>query len=164
MGHFHSDEYRLLESDIPGFCVPSFTPIFGNNPSYRVGSFDKSGKWLGMNDFTQVFTDIYHMASTGPTFQEEYSFSDYLLDSGDDKPKRINKETFKLVVDRIRDDPIAFASYLSRENVMLSPRRSSQTCVMLESDAQGFAACEEAMAGQKDLRELRRIDPISLYE
>jgi len=74
-GHTHMDEYRLdgLESEEGPDAVvnsPAITPLFGNDPAFKVFSLQPE-TWQ-LVDYLSVHCDL---ASAGPAFQGYYDFS-----------------------------------------------------------------------------------------
>ena len=68
--HTHNDEYRILQPgqvlDIPG----GISPIFGNNPAFKVYTFD--GITLNATDYTSFNLDP---SAASPQFNDYYTFS-----------------------------------------------------------------------------------------
>jgi len=93
-GHLHSDEFRVLSksssssddsSDLPPLLLaPALSPKFGNNPSFRMVTFDRSDYTI--LDYETRFIDIQDNASLHqwqslPSFRETYGVPDLSLPS-----------------------------------------------------------------------------------
>jgi len=76
-GHTHMDEYRIIKSaenkekEIV-FITPAISPLFGNNPAFKIFSF--SAKNFKLQDY-QALT--YHFTNSSQTFEPFYRFSNY---------------------------------------------------------------------------------------
>ncbi len=75
-GHTHMDEYLLTPSDGAGdsgmiVISPSISPIFGNDPAFKVMKMGTEG-WE-LRDYRSV---AYHFDDTAPEFGFYYDFSD----------------------------------------------------------------------------------------
>jgi sphingomyelin phosphodiesterase acid-like 3 len=80
-GHLHSSEFRRFSASrdggAPGFLMldGSVSPIFGNNPSFRVYSYET--KPFRIVDYVQHVLDLEASNAQGtPVWRHEYSFDD----------------------------------------------------------------------------------------
>lgn len=72
-GHLHADWFQVLRFDnmteIPVLGTPSISPIYGNNPGFKIYSYSDSTRQL--NDFVTYYYPIDNPGS----WREEYDFS-----------------------------------------------------------------------------------------
>lgn len=68
--HTHKDEYRILPTSDVLEITPAITPVFGNNPAFRVFTFDRDT--LKPIDYTSL---NYDLATTPGQFDNYYAFS-----------------------------------------------------------------------------------------
>jgi sphingomyelin phosphodiesterase acid-like 3 len=76
-GHTHTDDIRLFAGDGFALITPAVSPIFGQNPGFRIVSFDDAG---GIRD-TAIY-DLANLATAAsgeaaPEWQEEYRFTSF---------------------------------------------------------------------------------------
>jgi sphingomyelin phosphodiesterase acid-like 3 len=81
-GHTHMDDFRLL-GDAGGhygfaLITPALSPIFGQNPAFRVLAYDEEGRivdqtTLGLANLTEASS----VDNTPPQWRAEYTFSQY---------------------------------------------------------------------------------------
>ncbi len=69
--HTHMDEFRIYAPGNVLEITPSISPVFGNNPGFRVFSIDKDS--LKPVDYISF---NYDLASNPPQFKRYYTFSD----------------------------------------------------------------------------------------
>ena len=70
-GHLHSDEFRVINPDLPPMLLcSSITPVTGTNPSFKVITFQMEGNG-SILDY-----DIYNTNLEDESWNELYSFSD----------------------------------------------------------------------------------------
>ncbi len=75
-GHTHMDEFRLIYNNARTgtpdtvFVHPAISPIFGNNPGYKLFKVDAKS-WI-IEDYT---TNVMSLESTNKKFIQEYRFS-----------------------------------------------------------------------------------------
>ncbi len=74
-GHSHMDEFRLVEGangvEVPVEVTPSISPVFGNNPGYRVIELQTDGASI---ENYQAFT--LPLQETSGAFAESYDFQE----------------------------------------------------------------------------------------
>lgn len=68
--HTHMDEFRIVSANLVLDHVPGISPLFGNNPGYKIYSFTKNG--LVPTDYSSVFCDL---SAQSPQFNSFYTFS-----------------------------------------------------------------------------------------
>lgn len=82
-GHLHSDEFRILPGLPPLLIAPAITPIFGNNPSFRIVTFDR--RTLTILDYETRFIDLEDNTTAQwqslPSFRVAYSVPDISITS-----------------------------------------------------------------------------------
>jgi len=70
-GHTHMDEYRILSSSEVLEVTPSISPLFGNNPAFKIFTVSSdTGKPM---DYQSI---IYDLATTPEQFNSYYTFSE----------------------------------------------------------------------------------------
>jgi len=89
MGHVHKDEYRILHATggdpmVPVIVAPAISPVYDNNPGYRIMYFDEEKvsygdtkrKVISIRDYDQYYMDLrasyIHNSSK---WEREYRFS-----------------------------------------------------------------------------------------
>ncbi len=75
-GHLHMDGFLILDMGyssniIIDTFVPSISPVFGNNPSYKIYTY--SNQEFKLHNFATYYLNLKSNAS--PTWQKEYDFS-----------------------------------------------------------------------------------------
>jgi sphingomyelin phosphodiesterase acid-like 3 len=72
-GHLHSDWFQRLKvsnaNDIPQSCTPSISPIFGNNPGFKIYRY--SPQTLSLNDYLTYYDPL----SANKAWGQEYDFN-----------------------------------------------------------------------------------------
>ena len=76
--HTHMDEFRLISTDTPLMITAGITPVFDNNPAYKIFSF-ANGRFIP-SDYISINYNL--AAEPQPSnFDEYYTFSTAYLDS-----------------------------------------------------------------------------------
>lgn len=70
-GHTHMDEYRVMTSDYVLEIAPGISPVFGNDPAYKVFTIDRNA--FVPSNYRSV---NYDLATLPKQFQAYYTFSD----------------------------------------------------------------------------------------
>lgn len=65
-GHFHMDLFQIINGEIPVSFTPAISPLFGNNPAFKVFTYDR-------NTILNSATWAYGM--TTQQWSEEYQFN-----------------------------------------------------------------------------------------
>lgn len=68
--HTHKDEYRILPTSDVLEITPAISPVFGNNPAFRIFTFDRVT--MKPTDYTSL---NYDLATTPGQFDSYYTFS-----------------------------------------------------------------------------------------
>ncbi len=68
-GHFHMDFFQVIHSTIPVSGTPAISPMFGNNPAFKV--FNYSRQQLNLSDYTSYFYPL----NGSLAWSEEYDFN-----------------------------------------------------------------------------------------
>jgi hypothetical protein len=147
-GHLHSDEFRVdvsLGHDAPPLLISgSVTPAFGNNPSFRVMTYDnETGEIL---DYDVYVLDV---ASGATEFVPLYRFSEaYKYNNISLKP---NREGLTRVACELESNPDAVARF-ARYNKADAPgayNYSGQTwaCLMTQVEVELFHQCDRGVPG-----------------
>jgi sphingomyelin phosphodiesterase acid-like 3 len=74
-GHIHMDSFQVISNsnhEVPVSYTPSISPIFGNNPGFKVYSYDQAS--LQLTDYDMHFLTLDDPVSTRQ-WQKEYSFN-----------------------------------------------------------------------------------------
>ena len=127
-GHDHTDDFRVLRANEPGEAFvlidPPVSPIYGQNPAFRVVSFTEGGRLA--NQSTYYLTNLTSAGSAVPgNWTREYSFVEEW------QREQLDSASLKSVYDRVRSDAAVRARWLSILNVrartILCPPRASET-------------------------------------
>ena len=116
-GHDHTDDFRIIHVGQAGgqfvLIDPPVSPIYGQNPSFRVITFDQGG---GLADqSTYYLTNLQAARSDVPgKWMKEYSFAEEW------QSQQLNASSLKSVYDRVRSDPKARERWLTLLNVSSS--------------------------------------------
>jgi sphingomyelin phosphodiesterase acid-like 3 len=73
-GHLHADTFQIVplkRNSIPFIGTPSISPIFGNNPAYKIYSYSSSNLQL-----TNFVTYYYDLDANNKNWQKEYDFDE----------------------------------------------------------------------------------------
>lgn len=70
-GHTHMDEYRIMSADYVLEIAPGISPIFGNDPAYKVFTVDKTS--FVPDNYRSV---NYDLATLPAQFEDYYKFTD----------------------------------------------------------------------------------------
>ena len=113
-GHDHTDDFRVLRANEPGGAFvlidPPVSPIYGQNPAFRVVSFTEDGRLA--NQSTYYLTNLTSARWCGPGYwMREYSFAEEW------QSKQLDSASLKSVYDRVRSDATVRARWLSILNV-----------------------------------------------
>lgn len=143
-GHDHTDDFRIIHAGQAGgqfvLIDPPVSPIYGQNPSFRVVTFDQGG---GLADqSTYYLTNLQAARSDVPgKWMKEYSFAEEW------QSQQLNASSLKSVYDRIRTDPKARERWLTLLNVSSShdtvPANGidSLDCAIAAVDPASYQAC-----------------------
>ena len=77
-GHLHTDEFRLFYPGLPPvqFLQGSISPIYGENPSFRILDYEISASGLSILDYQQYYFDLAAANELGvPQWAPSYAFS-----------------------------------------------------------------------------------------
>jgi sphingomyelin phosphodiesterase acid-like 3 len=76
-GHIHMDSFQVINfnnnDDVPVSYTPSISPIFGNNPGFKVYSYDADS--LQLTNYDMYFYPLNEPLATR-SWRKEYSFAD----------------------------------------------------------------------------------------
>ncbi len=143
-GHDHTDDFRIIHAgQAAGQFVlidPPVSPIYGQNPSFRVVTFDQGGDLA--DQATYYLTNLQAARSDVPgKWMKEYSFAEEW------QSPQLNASSLKSVYDRIRTDPKARERWLTLFNVSSShdtvPANGvdSLDCAIAALDPASYQAC-----------------------
>jgi sphingomyelin phosphodiesterase acid-like 3 len=113
-GHDHTDDFRVMDGGETGggfvLIDPPISPIYGQNPAFRVVTFAGHGALAGQS--TYYLTNLLAAGSGTPgTWMREYAFTEEW------HVQRLDAITLKGIYDRIRTDPTARDQWLTLLNV-----------------------------------------------
>jgi sphingomyelin phosphodiesterase acid-like 3 len=142
-GHTHTDDFRLIPNRASGEFVlidPPISPIYGQNPAFRVVSFRNDA---GLADqSTYYLTNLQAARSDVPgTWTREYSFLEAW------RTHSLDRSSLNNIYDRIKSDPQARAQWLNFLDVSSShdpvPANGVHTldCAIANLDLAGYQAC-----------------------
>jgi sphingomyelin phosphodiesterase acid-like 3 len=67
--HFHMDWFQMLAHDVPISGTPAISPIYGNNPSFKLYSYSKQSRQL------KNFKTYFYSLNTTQQWSVEYDFN-----------------------------------------------------------------------------------------
>jgi sphingomyelin phosphodiesterase acid-like 3 len=113
-GHDHTDDFRVIQAGRPGkqfvLIDPPISPIYGQNPAFRVVTFSSDGRLSGQS--TYYLTNLQVARSDNPgTWTREYIFADEW------QSPQLDAVTLNTIYDRIAKDPTARNQWLTLLNV-----------------------------------------------
>ncbi len=131
-GHDHTDDFRLLRG---GFVLidPPISPIYGQNPSFRIVSFRKDGSLSDQS--------TYYLAQANPArWTLEYAFTTEW------QSPRLDAASMQAIGQRIADDPQATGQWVKLLNVSSSvsvPSAAVKTldCAITALDPATYQTC-----------------------
>jgi sphingomyelin phosphodiesterase acid-like 3 len=149
-GHTHTDDFRLIGTAAFVLIDPPISPIYGQNPAFRVVSFDSSSGVTGHSVY--YLTNLEAARGDVPgKWEREYSFAEEWqtpswrsLGSQGQAP---DVKTMQSIYDRIRDDPQARAQWLTLLNTSSThdPTPASGVrrlfCAIADLDPAAYEAC-----------------------
>jgi sphingomyelin phosphodiesterase acid-like 3 len=138
-GHDHTDDFRVIHAGEEGgefvLIDPPISPIYGQNPAFRVVSFGEGGELRDQS--TYYLTNLTAARSEAPgTWMREYTFSQEW------QSQQLDARSLKSVYDRIQKDPNARDQYLKLLNV--SSSRISVPAIGVEAISCAVAALDPA--------------------
>jgi sphingomyelin phosphodiesterase acid-like 3 len=116
-GHDHTDDFRVVGAGEPGEAFvlidPPVSPIYGQNPAFRIVSFDANGRLADQSTF--YLTNLASAGGSVPgNWMREYSFAEEW------KTQQLDANSLSSIYDRVRSDPTARARWLTLLNVSSS--------------------------------------------
>jgi sphingomyelin phosphodiesterase acid-like 3 len=76
-GHLHRDDFQVFRTDknneIAISVTPSISPIYGNNPGYKIYSFDPAS--FDIKNYDVYYYPLSTAAAIQPAWQKEYDFN-----------------------------------------------------------------------------------------
>lgn len=106
-GHFHRDDFRIFYKDgNPAsylLITPSISPVYDNNPSYKIFQYDKI-------DYTLKNYSSYFLNDTSNTFSSLWKFQ-YEYSKAYDQ-SNISAENLDIVYDLIKSDSLIRNNYI----------------------------------------------------
>lgn len=134
--HIHSDDFRLINasSEHPSFVLlsPAISPIYNQNPGFRVATFGKDGSIADQSVY--YLTNLLFASSTTPgEWNREYTFSQQW------KLRGVNAASLSAIYRRVAHDPTAQAEWLKLFNV------SSSAAYLPAGSTPGLYCADEAL-------------------
>jgi sphingomyelin phosphodiesterase acid-like 3 len=113
-GHDHTDDFRVIDGGESGgefvLIDPPISPIYGQNPAFRVVTFGDDGGLAGQS--TYYLTNLPAAGSTTPgRWMREYTFTEEW------HAPQLDASSLKSIYDRIRSDATARDQWLTLLNV-----------------------------------------------
>jgi sphingomyelin phosphodiesterase acid-like 3 len=142
-GHVHRDEFRVFNPPTNSQGQPtkyatslvtgsSFSPIYDNNPSFRLYSYDKTYTLL---DYNEIYIDLYVANIYGvANWTVEYSYSDY-----GEGP--IGTASLSALFSRLQTEPALFAEWYDRRVAQYQASKQAALCIVSNPDTQDFNSC-----------------------
>jgi sphingomyelin phosphodiesterase acid-like 3 len=141
-GHNHTDDFRVIAAQSDQFVLidPPVSPIYGQNPSFRVVTFTGDG---GLADQSTYYLTNLEAARSdfAGTWKKEYSFDEKW------ESPRLDATSLKTVDDRIKSEPQARAQWLTLLNISSAhdpvPMNGVETldCAIAALDPGTYQAC-----------------------
>eukprot|EP00026_Physarum_polycephalum_P006183 Phypoly_transcript_06224.p1 GENE.Phypoly_transcript_06224~~Phypoly_transcript_06224.p1 ORF type:complete len:395 (-),score=55.88 Phypoly_transcript_06224:44-1228(-) len=142
-GHVHRDEFRVLNppSGTPEqksefvslVCGSSFTPVYENNPSFRL--FRSYNKSYALLDYDEIYMDLYIANMYGEAnWTLEYSYSDY-------GEGAVATSSLQSLLARLQRDPALFSTWYDRRVQQYQVYQQSTLCALNNPDTEGFDTC-----------------------
>ncbi len=152
-GHNHTDDFRVMQSDggRGGFVLidPPISPIYGQNPSFRVIDFKSDGSLADQS--TYYVTNLKNARSDNPgTWTREYSFVEEW-----DSPQ-LDASSLSSIYGRIKGNPQARGQWLKLLNVSSSDDTvpaagvDSLDCAIAGLEPDSYQSCYCPAAGARD--------------
>jgi sphingomyelin phosphodiesterase acid-like 3 len=143
-GHDHTDDFRVIHAGQASqqfvLIDPPISPIYGQNPGFRVVSFTTGGELADQT--TYYLTNLQAARNTVPgTWTREYSFAEAW------HSPRLDATSLNTIYNQIRSDPKASAQWLTLLNVSSAhdhvPANAVQTleCAIAALDPDTYKAC-----------------------
>jgi sphingomyelin phosphodiesterase acid-like 3 len=143
-GHTHTDDFRLMpdQGTGGGFVLidPPVSPIYGQNPSFRVVSFESDARLADQS--TYYLTNLQAARGDVPgIWTHEYSFAETW------QTHSLDSHSLTNIYSRIKSDPQARAQWLKFLDVSSShdpvPTNGVQTldCAIANLDLTGYQTC-----------------------
>jgi len=137
-GHVHRDEFRMLnipqQTNVISSLVTasSFTPIFDNNPSFRLYKYNKD---YTLSDYQSFYIDLYLANVYGQAnWTLEYSWSDY-------GEGQLGTSSLSAFLSSMQKDPALFAQWFDRRVALAELTQQAALCVVLAPDTPDFNTC-----------------------
>ncbi len=140
-GHDHTDDFRVLHAAHQFVLIdPPVSPIYGQNPSFRVVTFAAGGALTDQT--TWYLTNLQAARTTVPgTWAPEYTFS------SDWHSPRLDAASLNSIYDQIRSNPDASQRWLTLLNVSSTyhpvPANGVRTleCAIAALDTVSYKTC-----------------------
>jgi hypothetical protein len=143
-GHDHTDDFRVIHAGQASrqfvLIDPPISPIYGQNPAFRVVSFTIGGQLVDQT--TYYLINLQAARNTVPgTWAREYSFSETW------HSPRLDATSLNTIYNQIRSDPKDSAQWLTLLNVSSAhdhvPANGVQTleCAIAALDPATYETC-----------------------
>jgi sphingomyelin phosphodiesterase acid-like 3 len=135
-GHTHADDFRLIHAagtnELFVLIDPPISPIFGQNPAFRVVTFERDGSLADQSTYYLTNLEKASVTVSG-TWEKEYTFSEQW------KMRRLDAATLATLYKQIKKDPETRARWIKLYNV------SSSNLPLPDDIARGLYCAAEAL-------------------
>jgi len=149
MGHVHKDEYRVLHASdksamIPVIVAPAISPIYDNNPGFRVMYFSEdkvkqngdTKKVIVLHDYDQYYTDLRASYINNATeWKHEYRFSKAY------GKKTLQTNDYVSLHEDLSTHSTLMSEFMMRYAVHYSLKERETLCAFNSNDAQDYEEC-----------------------
>ncbi len=140
-GHDHTDDFRVIDGGGEFVLIdPPISPIYGQNPAFRVVTFGDGGALAGQS--TYYLTNLLAAGGSTPgSWMREYTFTEEW------HAQQVDGSALKSIYDRIRSDAAARDRWLTLLNVSSAhdaiPANGvgALDCAIAALDPAGYQAC-----------------------
>ncbi|KAL0212809.1 hypothetical protein RCL1_006435 [Eukaryota sp. TZLM3-RCL] len=134
-GHLHADDYRIVTSShAPGFISASVSPVYANNPAFRVVKFDSEQS--NLIDIDTYYMDLFTSNKEKyPHWYFEYSFKN--LYSVPD----LSISSLTNLISKISVNETYWNNFINSRSALFYPRRFAYVCAMKYMELSDFRKC-----------------------
>jgi len=150
-GHIHREEFRIHENAAPIFIASSLSPVYLNNPSFRLFNYNSNSDFSLVN-YIQYYMDLFDSNLNGVAdWQTEYDFLEaYQVND-------LSFNSVKKILNSIQNNTALYMEWNSRWTSQHDPSRVLLICAMMFQELSDFNQCvavNTQVAGTKKKREL----------
>ncbi|KAF2078567.1 hypothetical protein CYY_000190 [Polysphondylium violaceum] len=147
-GHIHRDEFRSIQTNsapapnyyyFPMFIGSSVTPVYVNNPSYKVYQYNAG---MNITTFSSYFTDVYVSNLNGnATWSLQYEFSQEYLLTPQETDAGLNGATLNTLVNKLKESDTLYSLYDSHRTSNYLPDSITNLCLAQSITSDQFNNC-----------------------